>query len=79
MILLLAGSEITRFWATNIFRSYQLYGQLGAGIVLLIWLFIVGLTVLIGVEVNAVLAQMTEERKGDDLARGEDRRDDANS
>lgn len=28
-ILLLVGSEITRLWATNIFRSYQIYGQLG--------------------------------------------------
>lgn len=78
-ILLLVGSEVTRFWATNIFRSYQLYGQLGAAIVLLIWLFIVGLMVLIGLEMNAVLAQMAEEKKGVDLVRGEDRADDANS
>ncbi len=78
-ILLLVGSEVTRFWATNIFRSYQLYGQLGAAIVLLIWLFIVGLMVLIGLEINAVLIQMAEERKGVDLVRGEDRADDAHS
>ena len=78
-ILLLVGSEVTRFWATNIFRSYQLYGQLGAAIVLLIWLFIVGLMVLIGLEINAVLAQMVEERKGVDLVQREDRADDAHS
>ena len=75
-ILLLVGSEITRLWATNIFRAYQLYGQLGAGIVLLIWLFIVGLMVLIGLEVNAVLAQMEKERRGGDPAQGEDPADD---
>jgi membrane protein len=62
-ILLLVSSKIFIFWASNVFRSDQLFGQLGIGIVLLIWLFVIGLVVLAGIEINAQLARMTEERK----------------
>ncbi len=31
--------------------------------VLMLWLYVTGLMVLIGAEINAVLARMTEERK----------------
>ena len=61
--LLLVSSKIFILWASYVFRSTELYGQLGAGIVLLIWLFIAGLVVLAGIEINAVLAQMSEERR----------------
>jgi membrane protein len=63
-ILLLISNKIFIFWASNIFRSDQLFGQLAIGIVLLLWLFIVGLVVLAGIEINAQLARMAEERKG---------------
>lgn len=56
-ILLLISSQIFILWANNIFRSDQLFGQLGAGIVLLLWLFIIGLVVLAGLEINAELAR----------------------
>lgn len=63
-ILLIVSSEVLRFWVANIFRYNQLYGQLGAGIVLLIWLYTTGLVVLVGVEMNAVLARTVEEKRG---------------
>jgi membrane protein len=62
-VLSLVSSKIFILWASYIFRSTELYGQLGAGIVLMIWLFITGLVILAGVEINAVLAQMAEERR----------------
>jgi membrane protein len=64
LILLLISSKIFIFWASNVFRPDQLFGQLGIGIVLLIWLFVIGLVVLAGIEINAQLARMAEERKG---------------
>jgi membrane protein len=63
-ILLLISNKIFIFWASNIFRSDQLFGQLAIAIVLLIWLFIVGLVVLAGIEINAQLARMAEEHEG---------------
>jgi uncharacterized BrkB/YihY/UPF0761 family membrane protein len=50
-----------RFFVSDVFRYDQLYGQLGAGIVLLTWLYVIGLVVLVGIQMNAVLAQMVEE------------------
>lgn len=68
-VLLLASSKIFILWASYVFRSTELYGQLGAGVVLLIWLFIIGLVVLAGVEINAVLARMAEEHRGAEIVR----------
>jgi membrane protein len=61
-VLLLISCKIFVFWASNIFRSDQLFGQLGIGIVLLIWLFVIGLVVLVGIEINAQLARMAERK-----------------
>lgn len=61
-ILLLISCKIFVFWASNIFRSSQLFGQLGIGIVLLIWLFVIGLMVLAGIEINAQLARMADHK-----------------
>lgn len=63
-ILLLISSQIFILWANNIFRSDQLFGQLGAGIVLLLWLFIIGLVVLAGLEINAELARRAKKYEG---------------
>ena len=62
-ILLLIASQIMRF-SIAILHYDQLYGQLGAGIVLLIWLYVIGLVVLIGIQINAVLVRMAEEHEG---------------
>lgn len=59
-VLLLVSSQLFILWANNIFRSSQLFGQLGASVVFLLWLFIIGLVVLAGVEINAELARAAE-------------------
>jgi membrane protein len=62
-VLLLITSQIMRFFVADVFRYDQLYGQLGAGIVLLTWLYVIGLVVLIGIQMNAVLAEMAGEHE----------------
>jgi membrane protein len=59
-------------YVANIARYDQVYGQLGAVVVLMLWLYVTGLTVLIGAEMNAVLARLAEERKGVELVQAED-------
>jgi membrane protein len=71
-VLMLAASVALNLYVSNIGRYDQVYGQLGAVVVLMLWLYITGLTVLIGVEMNAVLARIAEEKKGIELVRTED-------
>lgn len=59
-ILLLVSSQVFKVFLAN-FRYDQFYGQLGTGIVLLVWLYVIGLVVLIGLELNAVLSRLEEE------------------
>ena len=66
-ILLLVANQIMRFFVADVFHYDQLYGQLGAGIVLLTWLYVIGLVVLIGIQMNAVLAQMAEEHENREI------------
>lgn len=63
IILLLISNKIFIFWASDIFRYNALYGQLGIGIVLLIWLYITGLVLLAGIEINAELARADGENR----------------
>jgi membrane protein len=74
-ILLLVANQIMRLLVADVFHYDQLYGQLGAGIVLLTWLYMIGLVVLIGIQMNAVLAQMAEEHE--DIEIGESPKEDA--
>jgi uncharacterized BrkB/YihY/UPF0761 family membrane protein len=60
---LLVANQIMRFFVADVFHYDQLYGQLGAGIVLLTWLYVIGPVVLIWIQINAVLAQMAEEHE----------------
>jgi membrane protein len=66
-ILLLVASQVMRFFVADVFHYDQLYGQLGAGIVLLTWLYVIGLVVLVGIQMNAVLAQMAEAHEDIDI------------
>ena len=66
-ILLLVANQIMRFLVADVFHYDQLYGQLGAGIVLLTWLYVIGLVVLIGILMNAVLAQMAQEHEATEM------------
>ncbi len=74
-ILLLVANQIMRLLVADVFHYDQLYGQLGAGIVLLTWLYVIGLVVLIGIQMNAVLAQMAEEHE--DIEIGESPKEDS--
>lgn len=62
-VFVIIATEIFRLWATVLFRPNQLYGHLGGGIVLLLWLFGIGLVVRFGIEVNVEAARAEEERK----------------
>ena len=70
--LMLASSVALNLYVSNIGRYDQVYGQLGAVVVLMLWLYVTGLTVLIGVEMNAVLARTAEEKKGVELVQTRD-------
>jgi membrane protein len=54
-------------YVANFGRYDQIYGQVGAIVVLMLWLYITALMVLIGAEINAVLARMAEERKDTEI------------
>jgi membrane protein len=62
-VLILVASVGLNLWVANLGRYDQVYGQVGAIMVLMLWLYVTGLMVLVGAEVNAVLARAAEERK----------------
>jgi membrane protein len=70
-VLMFAASAALSFYASRLGSYDQVYGQLGAVIVFMLWLYAVGLTVLVGVEINAVLARRAEDEKGVELVRSE--------
>ncbi len=74
-ILMFISSVGLSLYVSNVGRYDQVYGQLGAVVVLMLWLYVTGLMVLIGGEMNAVLARMAEERKGIELIGPEAPRD----
>lgn len=74
-VLMFAASAALSFYVSRLGSYDQIYGQLGAVVVFMIWLYTVGLTVLVGVEVNAVLALRAERRKGVELIRPEPEED----
>lgn len=63
-VLVLVSSVALSFYAGSFGRYDQLYGPIAAVIVLVLWLYVGSLMVLIGTEMNAVLARMAAERKG---------------
>lgn len=62
-VLILVSSVGLNVWVSNLGRYDQVYGQVGAIMVLMLWLYVTGLMVLVGAETNAVLARAAEERK----------------
>jgi membrane protein len=55
-LLVLTASVGLSLYVANLNRYDQSYGQVDAIIVLMLWLYVTGLMVLIGAEMNAVLA-----------------------
>ncbi len=68
-ILMFVLSVGLNFYVSNIGNYGRIYGHLGAVVVFMVWLYVTGLTVLLGIEINAVLTRLTEERKGIKLIR----------
>ncbi|QIN83849.1 YihY family inner membrane protein [Rubrobacter tropicus] len=71
-VLMFAASAALSFYASRLGNYDRIYGQLGAVIVFMLWLYAMGLMVLVGVEINAVLARRAEEKKGVELVHKED-------
>jgi membrane protein len=67
--LMFAASTFLSFYVSSLGSYDQVYGQLAAVIVFMIWLYTIGLTVLAGLELNAVLALRAEERESVKLIR----------
>jgi membrane protein len=76
-VLMFTASTALSFYASGIGNYDRIYGQLGAVIVFMLWLYAVGLMVLVGVEINAVLARRVEDEKGIELVQTDDDADDA--
>ena len=75
-VLMFAASTALSFYASRLGNYDQVYGQLGAVIVFMLWLYAMGLMVLVGVEINAVLARRAEDKKGIELVHKDDPEDD---
>jgi uncharacterized BrkB/YihY/UPF0761 family membrane protein len=75
-MLMLASSVALNLCVAYVARYDQVYGQLGVVVVLMLWLYLTvyltGLTVFIGVEMNAALARVAEEKKDIELVQTED-------
>jgi membrane protein len=65
--LLFASDGALSYYVAHLGNYGQVYGQLGAVIVFMLWLYVTGLMVLLGLEMNAVLARVAEEKKGIEL------------
>ena len=72
VILWVLASLGFRLYVNSDFVSYnETYGSIGAAVILLLYLYIVSLSLLIGAELNAVLAKMKEEISGKEVIQGE--------
>ena len=63
-VLMFVSDGALSYYVANLGNYGQVYGQLGAVIVFMLWLYVTGLMVLLGLEINAVLTRRAEERKG---------------
>jgi len=70
-LLLFASDGALSYYVANLGNYGQIYGQLGTVIVFMLWLYVTGLMVLLGLEINAVLARVAEEKKGIELVQTE--------
>jgi membrane protein len=75
-VLMFAASSALSFYASRLGNYDRIYGQLGAVIVFMLWLYAMGLMVLVGVEINAVLARRAEDKRGVELVQTDDPEDD---
>lgn len=57
----MAASNAFSYYVANMARYSMLYGSLGAVLVLLLWLYITGIVIVLGGEVNGILFEMKKE------------------
>jgi membrane protein len=65
--LFIASSLLFRLYVGNFGRYEATYGSLGAAVVLLLWLYVGGLVVLVGSEVNGLLEKYAKAREDQTL------------
>ncbi len=66
-ILMFVSSAAFSYYVANLGSYSLIYGQLSAVIIFMLWLYVTGLMVLLGLEINAVLTRLAEEKKGVEL------------
>ena len=71
-VLMFLADGALSYYVSKLGNYGQVYGQLGAVIVFMLWLYVTGLMVLLGLEMNAILARTAEERKGIELVQTKD-------
>ncbi|MGF1473753.1 MAG: YihY/virulence factor BrkB family protein [Rubrobacteraceae bacterium] len=80
VILWILASLGFRLYVNSDFVSYnETYGSIGAAVILLLYLYIVSFSLLVGAELNAVLAKMKEEFSGEDIFSAEPTGDESRS
>jgi membrane protein len=66
-VLLFVSDGALSYYVAHLGNYGQVYGQLGAVIVFMLWLYVTGLMVLLGLEINAVLTRTAEQRRDIEL------------
>jgi membrane protein len=61
-VLLFTSDGALSYYVANLGNYGQIYGQLGAVVAFMLWLYVTSLMVILGLEINAVLARTAEER-----------------
>jgi membrane protein len=62
-VIIIIASVVFRIYVANFANYSATYGSLGAVIILMLWLYIVGLVILLGSEINALLEHSRPEGK----------------
>jgi len=68
-VLMFVSSAALSYYVANLGSYGQVYGQLAAVVAFMLWLYTTGLMVLLGLEVNAVLARTAEKRRNVEIVR----------
>ncbi len=64
MILVVSASLLFKLYVQNFGNYNATYGAIGSMVVLMLWLNILGLVILVGSELNALLEHYSPEGKG---------------